>query len=158
MPQSHGLASSVLDVVPYLKGEKDMENLSVNLFRITVVFNPTNIGNPITLLCNDIQVGESANGKQLLIPQGIAVIGLYVMTLPGGDGTQASFANEPVTWLNGTSANAFIVQSWDSGHVTIIDFNTVREASPHAFNVNVTYNGQTYSQDPTIINQPPIDG
>lgn len=135
-----------------------MQSLAVNLFRITVVFNPTNMGNPLTLLCDDIELGESGNGKSLMIPQGIAVIGLYIMTLPGGDGTQASFADAPIEWLNGISANAFIVQSWDSGHVTIVDFNTVRLVSPHPFTVRVKYGEQTFQQDPTIVNQPPIGG
>jgi len=138
------------------KGWRDMQSLTVNMFRVTVVFNPMNLGNPITLLCDDITVGASANGRQLLIPQGISVIGLYIMTLPGGSGSQALFAETPITWLNEVSANAFIVQSWGFGHVTIVDFNTVREATQHPFNVNVTYEGTTYAQDPTIVNEPPM--
>jgi hypothetical protein len=136
-----------------------MEKLTVNIFRITVAFNPKNIDtpeSPVTLYCDDIALGESANGKQLLIPQGIAVIGLYVMTLPGGNGTQASLADTPVTWLNEVSANAFLVQSWGSGHATIVDFNMVRQPSEHPFEVNVFYNDRVFTQDPTIVNEPPM--
>ena len=146
-----------------------MEKLNVNLFRITVVVNPLTLppsnGNVpvdapdgITLLCNDIIVGERANNMSLLIPQGIAVIGFYVITLPGGTAgiAPASFANTPIEWQDDVSANAFLVQNWNSGHFTVVDFNTVRLRSEHPFNVFVSYSGVTYFSDPTIINEPPM--
>ncbi len=142
-----------------------MEQLAVNLFRITVLVNPdllnTNqlTNSPgITLLSNDISLTQTANGKNLLIPQGLAVIGLYVVTLPASNGStlQAQLAPNPVTWMVESDEQLFQVIGPVGAHATIVDFNVAANQGTHQFMINVSYGNAIYTQDPTIVNQPPM--
>jgi hypothetical protein len=153
-----------------------METTAVNLFRFTVIVNPSlldpsdRINSPgVTLMCNDILLGQPANGQSLVIPQGIAMIGFYLITLAAAGDAQAEFFTVnpsitpppssplgPITWTSDEPTTAFLVQSWDLTHVTIIDFNMVANRTEHKFSLNIIYNNVIYTQDPTIVNEPPM--
>ncbi|HSS50513.1 MAG TPA: hypothetical protein VLX28_16375 [Thermoanaerobaculia bacterium] len=157
-----------------------MLNIPVRVFRITVVFNPLNPDptQKIALLSDDIQVDTIVNQHTLRIPQGIALIVLDLMTLPGGEEAfPAEFFEEPLTWLNPniaelpppppvppllpspwsvTQPEVFLVQRFIPNHLTIVDINTVKQENSHPVNVNVTYGGELYSSDPIIVNEPPM--
>jgi hypothetical protein len=142
-----------------------MQELTVKMFRVTVLFNPTNLESPISLVCDDFRGAPVINNGQIPVPQGLALIVLDLVTLPGGTASPAEFAEEPITWLGEgepppiiPKPEVFTVQRFLPYHVTILDFNTVKFEHSHDFNVNITYDGQTYQGDPTIVNQPPIDG
>jgi hypothetical protein len=85
------------------------------------------------------------------------------MTLPGFAGLPAAFASAPLTWFDPNDPNVvipqpavFLVQSFWPGHLTLVDFNTVKQENEHPFDINVVYNDVTYSSDPVIVNEPPM--
>ena len=136
-----------------------MLDIPVHLFRVTVTFNPLN--SSIVLLSDDFIVDTNLTQRQLPIPQGISLIVLDLITLPGFVGDPATWGNPAITWFNTDGIeiprpDVFLVQSFYPGHITIVDFNTVKQSNPHQFNVNLLYAGQPISSDPTIINEPPM--
>jgi hypothetical protein len=148
-----------------------MQEPSVKMFRVTVLFNPTNLSNPVTLVCDDFLVDQSLNGRQLSIPQGISLIVLDLLQLPGGDpsvpaavfGINGTNAEGTIQWFDPDNLSieiptptVFLVQSFFPSHCTIIDVNTDKNQNPHPFTVNVFYGGRSYPQDPTIVNEPPM--
>lgn len=139
-----------------------MLELTVKMFRITVLFNPTNLESPISLVCDDFRGAPVINNGEIPVPQGLSLIVLDLVTLPGGTAAPAEFAEDPITWLldNGPipKPEVFTVQRFLPYHVTLLDFNTVKFEHSHDFNVNIMYDGQLYQGDPTIVNLPPIDG
>ena len=137
----------------------------LSMFQITVEFNPENINNPeqnpITIL------GPFNSENQLLVPQGISLIVFQVVTVNQGDGPEAQFPTYPIEWFvnNGGEFNTPIAQPesfkvhWlNPRQCTIVDTNTALFTNEHPFNVLVSYENNTYGTDPTIVNQPPIDG
>jgi|ERR1700681_3514201 len=137
-----------------------MLDIPVHLFRVTVTFNPMN--RSIVLLSDDFIVDTDLSNRQLPIPQGISLIVLDLITLPGFVGDPAEWNNPAITWLNSdltpmnSTPDVFLVQTFNPGHITIVDFNTVKQPNSHRFNVNLLYAGQPISSDPTIINEPPM--
>jgi len=142
-----------------------MMEIPVRLFRVTVVFNPLNIGGPrgpITLLSDDFYIDQALDsGHPLSLPQGISLIAFDLMTLPGtppgGDpARQANFdETAPITWPSGPSP-ALLVQPYKPTHCVIVDFNTDKVVNEHPFVVNVMYDESPFPSDPIIVNEPPM--
>lgn len=143
-----------------------MLNIPVRLFRLTVVFNPLNPDpqQKITLISDDFQIDTNLSQHPLPIPQGISMIVFDLITLPGVAGPLAEFDPEgAVTWFDPNNPTeeilqptAFLVQAFNPNHLTIVDFNTAKVQNSHPFNLNVLYQGDRFSSDPVIVNEPPM--
>lgn len=87
-------------------------------------------------------------------------ISLLTFTLTGHP--DAKFPSTPIQWLDATHQPMdlppwFVMHRHGDNHFSLWDFNSVPEtALQHFFQVYVFFGGQTYSHDPSIINEPPV--
>jgi hypothetical protein len=87
-------------------------------------------------------------------------INLITFNLCGPAG--AEFPSTPIQWLQGDPVEPIDLPPWfvmhrhDAQHFALWDFNSAPEAKDHRFQVYVFFNGQTYTHDPSIINEPPV--
>jgi hypothetical protein len=93
-------------------------------------------------------------------PEGLNLI---TFTLNDASNSGAEFPTNPIQWLMDDEPVAlppwFAMHRRDAGYFSLWDFNSAPKRTPHKFEVSVFYNGQTFStQDPTIINEPPVGG
>lgn len=94
------------------------------------------------------------------IPVAAEEINLITFTLNGPEG--AEFPSTPIQWLQGDPLVPVDVPPWfvmhrhDAQHFALWDFNSAPERTDHRFQVYVFFNGQTYTHDPSIINEPPV--
>ena len=98
---------------------------------------------------------------------------VFNLTTVPGFGEEAYFQTVPIQWL-GTGEDGlqtpipvavpgmFAFERSTDRLVRLTDFNsnwsTLPKESVHWFNLVVSYGGKTYGADPSIVNQPPIDG
>lgn len=130
---------------------------------IKVIFDPT----PISAGGLPIFTFEPAGPYS--IPQGLTMI-VFTLDTSGDGDAEALFQTTPVQWFetaedgDATTNPAllpgmFMFQRLGDQLVTLLDFNSNPSGGSkdmnHHFNVVVTYDGETYGSDPTIINLPP---
>jgi hypothetical protein len=87
-------------------------------------------------------------------------ISLITFTLDNSSG--AEFPTNPIQWLVGNEPVAlppwFAMHRRDAGYFSLWDFNSAPISTHHHFIVSVFHDGRFFStQDPTIINDPPVD-
>ena len=134
----------------------------LNTVTITVDFDPGKIAasaDPITLTGPFLNLGPPTP-RLLTIPQGITMI-VFKLTPLADAALQPQFATPPIAWLDAigttvTQADCFVLHPYNPNHFTVIDFNSAQTTQQHLFNVLVTYDGQTYPSDPSIVNEPPM--
>jgi hypothetical protein len=89
-------------------------------------------------------------------------INLLTFTLTGPP--DAKFPSTPIQWLGATLPHQpmdlppwFVMHRHGDKNFALWDFNSVPETPlQHFFQVCVYYLGQTYTHDPSIINEPPV--
>jgi hypothetical protein len=137
--------------------------VTLNMVQVTATFDPTAIGT----LTNPLATNIGAEG--LVIPPGLTMIVMTLVTSPPGDFGPAVFQTSPIQWFDADNAAApvlaphmYLIQRIGDQQITLLDFNSnlssVGENMNHRFNLIVNYNGVTYGGDPMIINEPPSGG
>lgn len=129
--------------------------LPVNLFRINVTFDVVNK----ELSFSGPDIGED---RMIYVPQGIAMLSFHLVTTGNSSpSTDAAFQSVPIQWFEEDGKTpmpqpgAYTVQWFKPNHFSVIIFNSAIDENKHLFNVIVTYDGNTYGSDPTIVTQPP---
>lgn len=148
--------------------------LPTNLLRVTVTFNPNNIGNPDPAANPLFTFSGDIVGTTITVPAGLGLIVLDLETVPIPilpAPAPAVFQTTPVQWFrtgaDGTSTfepslrpGMFMFQRIGDQTVTLLDFNSNQSSEPvdknHWFHLIVVYNKNTYGSDPSIVNDPPV--
>ncbi len=144
----------------------------LNIFTVDVRFHPAAINEPgqplFTFRLGDLDI-PPGSVMSISVPSGIAMIVFTLTTEPGGS-AEAFFQTVPVQWLGtgidgGKLGNPVAVPGMFSfdrlgeNTVRLIDFNsnqsTLLKEKTHWFNLLVSYGGNTFSADPSIVNLPP---
>src|SRR5579872_4422545 len=133
----------------------------ITLYNYSVTFSPTELP-PVAFI--PLSTGTPPLGPGQSNPVNVTTpLALFAFTL-ASELEGASFLTSPMQWFTVEPDGSlmpdnwppdFQVHSYTPTYFSVWDFNSTQSASPHTFFIYVFYEGQIYSGDPVIINQPP---
>ena len=141
-----------------------MQILSVTMYNVLVTFNAAALTDPEQQLFT-FGGDASGEGAPLSVFSGLGLV-VFQLQTENGDGSAAAFLSSPIQWFDQSAPGgpltpivqpaAILVQWFDANHFTVVDFNSAQVSNTHPYNVVVSYGGQIYGSEPSIINEPPM--